>query len=180
MFAQPLLACLQAIRDPRKLKVLVLAGLCIDGTRKETTQLLWGLAGFHGLRAVALRFSVPSTFGALLPQVRSLIGLRRAWPSVGHFALGDMSLHGFDYWPEQMTAFTELYPHGGVPKPSEVFVNEFRHVLATQYGTTAAAQWLQLTQQEQEFWAGIARMLPSMPHSEVRRRVAELFSSGLG
>merc|ERR1712107_277519 len=67
VFAAPLLACLQAIREPSKLRVLVLAGIRIDGTRDETAVLLRGLRAFAGLSAVALRFSVPSTFGSLLP-----------------------------------------------------------------------------------------------------------------
>uniref|UniRef100_A0A7S2QMQ7 Uncharacterized protein n=1 Tax=Zooxanthella nutricula TaxID=1333877 RepID=A0A7S2QMQ7_9DINO len=177
--ASRLLGCLQAIRDPSKLQVLVLAGLCIDGTREDTTRLLRGLSAFGGLCAVALRFNVPSTFGALLPQPRALVNLRRAWPLVATFALGDKSLHGFDYWPEQITDFKDLYPHGNVPEPLEVFTTEFRHVFATQYGVDATAQWAAFGAAEQDFWARIARRLPTMPHSEVRRRVAELFQSGL-
>lgn len=178
VFAEPLLACLQAIREPRKLRVLVLAGIRIDGSKQETAGLLCGLKAFSGLLAVALRFSVPSTFGTLLP-LSALIGLRRSWPRVGHFALGDMSLHGFDYWPEQMTDFQQLYPHGCAPPPAEVFNNEFQNVLATQYNTDAQLQWSKLGRQEQAFWAEIAHMLPQMPHSEVRRRVAELFPSAV-
>jgi len=178
VFAAPLLACLQAIREPSKLRVLVLAGIRIDGTRDETAVLLRGLRAFTGLSAVALRFSVPSTFGALLP-LRMLLELRRSWGKVGHFALGEMSLHGFDYWPEQVTDFQQLYPHGQVPEPSEVFANEFRHVLAAQYGTNAVLQWSRLQASDQAFWAGVARMLPDMPHSEVRHRVTQLFPSSL-
>mmetsp|Transcript_56306 Transcript_56306/g.163301 ORF Transcript_56306/g.163301 Transcript_56306/m.163301 type:complete len:458 (-) Transcript_56306:148-1521(-) len=176
--AQSLLACLQVIRRPERLKVLVLAGICVDGAKEETAQLLRGLIGFRGLCAVSLRFSVPATFGTLLP-LKQLLALRRAWPKVGHFVLSDMSVHGFDYWPEQMTEFREVYPHCRVPDPSEVFINEFRHVLASQYHTAASTHWHAMPSSEQAFWASIARMLPNMPHSEVWRRVVELFPGGL-
>lgn len=178
VFAAPLLACLNSVRRPAGLRVLVLAGIRVDGTREETARLLRGLRSFSGLSAVALRFSVPATFGSLLP-LGALLALRRAWPKVGLFALGDMSVHGFDYWPEQMTDFRELYPHGQMPEPSEVFLNEFRHVLATQYQKSATTEWERMEDAEQSFWGAVACTLPAMPHSEVRRRVAELFPSGL-
>lgn len=176
--ALPLLTCLQSIRQPEKLRVLALAGICIDGGRRDTAELLRGLQAFRGLVAVALRFSVPSTFGTLLP-LASLIRLRCAWPCVGHFTLGDTSLHGFDYWPEQMTHFQQCYPHGGVPEPFEVFKNEFHQVLVAQYNTTAEAEWACLDSKQKGFWADVGQLLPEMPHSEVRRRIAGLFPSGL-
>jgi len=178
VLAAPLLSCLQSLRKPASLRVLALAGIRIDGTREETAVLLRGLLAFTGLVAVALRFSVPSTFGTLLP-LTTLIRLRCAWPLVGHFALADMSLHGFDYWPEQMTDFQQLYPQGGVPDAFEVFGNEFRRVLLAEYSTTAEAQWAKLEPHQQSFWAEAAHRLPSMPRNELRRRVAELFPSSL-
>jgi len=176
--ADPLLSCLRSVRRPERLGVLALAGVRIDGSKEETAKLLRALHSFPGIAVVALRFSVPSTFGTLLPP-RTLIGLRCAWPKVGHFAVADMSLHGFDYWPEQMTDFQQLYPHGRVPEPFEVFRNEFSRVLAAEYGTTAEAQWTNLERHQHLFWAGVAVWLPQMPRNEVGRRTAELFPSGL-
>jgi len=176
--AEPLLSCLRSVRRPERLRVLALAGIRIDGSKEETAVLLRALHSFPGIAVVALRFSVPSTFGTLLPP-RTLIGLRCAWPKVGHFAIADMSLHGFDYWPEQMTDFQQLYPHGKVPEPFEVFCNEFNRVLAVEYGTTAEAQWTNLERHQHLFWAGVAAWLPQMPRNEVGRRTAELFPSGL-
>mmetsp|Transcript_93572 Transcript_93572/g.166473 ORF Transcript_93572/g.166473 Transcript_93572/m.166473 type:complete len:503 (+) Transcript_93572:36-1544(+) len=176
VLAAPLLACLCSVREPTQLRVLALSGIAVDGTTEETAALLHGLSAFGGLVAVALRFSVPTTFRTLLP-LRSLIELRHSWPLVGHFALGEQSLHGFDYWPQQMTDFQQLYPEGGVPEPFKVFCTEFRHVVVTQYGSTAEQVWMRLTSQQQNFWAQIAKLLPAMPHSEVRQRVAEIFPS---
>jgi len=158
--------------------VLAFSGICVDGSREDTATLLRSLRAYTGLVAVALRFSVPSTFGALLP-LGVLISLRCAWPLIGHFTVGNMSLHGFDYWPEAMTEFQQLYPRGKISDPSEVFANEFRNVFTSQYGTTVEAQWAKLDHQTQDFWAAVARRLPGMPHSEVRRRAAELFPTSL-
>eukprot|EP00933_Yihiella_yeosuensis_P013524 TRINITY_DN12491_c0_g1_i2.p1 TRINITY_DN12491_c0_g1~~TRINITY_DN12491_c0_g1_i2.p1 ORF type:complete len:538 (-),score=80.04 TRINITY_DN12491_c0_g1_i2:127-1740(-) len=178
ILADPLLACLQSIKNPEKLRVLSLSGIRVDGNQKETEALLQALKAFTGLVSVALRFSVPATFGTLIPW-SELIRLRLSWSSVGYFAVGDMSLHGFDYWPEQMTDFQQLYPEGGVPKPCRVFSSEFRHVLATQYNTDVEQIWIKLGSQEQELWKEVASRLPKMVHSEVRARVAELFPSCL-
>jgi len=93
--------------------------------------------------------------------------------------MGDMSLHGFDYWPEQMTDFNQLYPHCAEPDPLEVFRNEFRHVLVTQYSTTPEQQWACLGPEKKGFWKSVAQRLPTMLHSEVHLRVAELFPSCL-
>ncbi|CAE8677655.1 unnamed protein product, partial [Polarella glacialis] len=176
--AGPLLTCLQSIQDPSQLRVLSLGGIRVDGSAKETAALLHGLKAFPRLIAVALRFSVPATFGSLLP-LPALLDLRRSWPLVGHFALGDMSLHGFDYVPEQMTDFQQLYPEGGKPDPFRVFSTEFRHVLTTQYGTSVERVWEKLEPQHQAFWGEVAARLPSMSHSEVRQRVTELFPSSI-
>mmetsp|Transcript_50345 Transcript_50345/g.146049 ORF Transcript_50345/g.146049 Transcript_50345/m.146049 type:complete len:464 (-) Transcript_50345:87-1478(-) len=176
--AASLLPCLGSVLAPRRLRVLALTGICIEGSGSETAALLHRLSDFTGLVAVALRFSVPATFGTLLP-LATLIHLRCSWKLLGYFAIADMSLHGFDYWPEQMTDFKQLYPHGRVPKPIEVFHNEFGHVLAAEYSTTAEAQWANLKPSLQSFWGQVAHRLPSMPRSEVRSRVTELFPGSL-
>eukprot|EP00931_Biecheleriopsis_adriatica_P117976 TRINITY_DN93447_c0_g1_i1.p1 TRINITY_DN93447_c0_g1~~TRINITY_DN93447_c0_g1_i1.p1 ORF type:complete len:487 (+),score=113.47 TRINITY_DN93447_c0_g1_i1:39-1499(+) len=177
VLAAPLLACLRSIQHPEKLKVLALLGIRIDGSAQETGSLLKGLMVFPGLVAIALRFAVPRTFGTLLP-LSSLIKLRCCWPLVGHFSIGDQSLHGFDYWPEQMTDFQLLYPEGSCDG-LRVFSTEFRHILRTQYNSTPQQLWSSLAPQKQDFWGQVAARLPTMPHSEVRRRVAELFPTCL-
>lgn len=176
--AVPLLACLGSIRAPERLKVLVLAGICIEGSRQETAALLHGLRPFSGLSALALRFSVPLTFGALLP-LPSLLALRCAWGKIGHFVLGDMSMHGFDYWPEQMAESQELCLRRLGQKPEEVFSREFGGVLATQYHQSTSLVWGRMEDTGREFWRHVAALLPSMPCSEVGLRINELFPSGL-
>merc|ERR1711957_832703 len=105
----------------------------------------------------------------------STLDLRRSWPKLGHFVLGDMSMHGFDYWPEQITEFQELYPHGNVPQAAEVFTTEFGAVLATQYGKLASSVWSRLEETDRNFWDDVAQLLPRMRRSEVALRVNELF-----
>jgi len=176
--AASLLACLESIQNPERLRVLALAGVRADGNRKETAALLNCLPAFEGLASLALRFSVPSTFGELLP-ISTLLKLRCSWPRLGYITMGDMSLHGFDYWPEQMTEFRQLYHHGREPEPFEVFSNEFRNVLAAQYGTTVESQWAALQPESRSFWEKVATRLPKMPHGELRQRTAELFALSL-
>eukprot|EP00927_Polykrikos_kofoidii_P046155 TRINITY_DN40357_c0_g1_i1.p1 TRINITY_DN40357_c0_g1~~TRINITY_DN40357_c0_g1_i1.p1 ORF type:complete len:181 (+),score=31.81 TRINITY_DN40357_c0_g1_i1:2-544(+) len=176
--ASGLLACLKSIKATEKLRVLALSGLRVDGGLDETAALLRVLPQFTGLAAVALRFSVPQTFASLLP-VRALFELRCAWPLLRYFALGDMSLHGFDYWPSQITDFREHYEHGKEPTPYEVFENEFRGVLSTQYGLSVEKQWEQMSPTQRNLWAEVAQWLPRMPHSELRQRATELFPGGL-
>jgi len=176
--AASLRSCLESIREPEKLRVLAFSGICVNGSRADTSALLRGLNKYSGLVALALRFSVPSTFSTLLP-LGVLLGLRCSWPLIGHFTVGNMSLHGFDYWPEQMTEFQQLYSRGKTPDPLEVFTNEFRNVFTAQYQTSVEFQWSRLDEETQAFWAAVARRLPRMPHSEVRRRAAELFPTSL-
>eukprot|EP00928_Gymnodinium_smaydae_P018657 TRINITY_DN17110_c0_g1_i1.p1 TRINITY_DN17110_c0_g1~~TRINITY_DN17110_c0_g1_i1.p1 ORF type:complete len:580 (-),score=115.69 TRINITY_DN17110_c0_g1_i1:136-1812(-) len=173
--ANSLWSCLRQVKEPLELRVLVLAGLRVDGDGPETAALLQGLGTFKGLSSLALRLSVPSTFGTLVPW-NKLLQLRCSWPRLGYLSLGDMSIHGFDYWPEQVTDFQEVYGgKGGLPLMDlDVFCNEFGHVLSTQYGLTAERQWALLDASQRTFWASLAKRLPSLPHSELRLRLEAL------
>lgn len=175
VLAKPLLACLRSVRKPENLKVLTLTGVQVDGSAEETASLLQGLLGFTGFAAISLRFSVPGTFGALLP-LRALLQMRLAWRDVGAFFLRDTSLHGFDYWPEEHAAdLVRLYPRSVKPDPFQVFDNEFRQVLRSQYSTTPERQWSQLLPAERSHWDKVARDLQGISLDEVRHRIFQLF-----
>ncbi|CAJ1384020.1 unnamed protein product [Effrenium voratum] len=172
VLAAPLLRCLKSLREPTKLRVLALNGIRIDGSAQETAALLEGLQALQNLVTVALRFSVPSSFSATIP-LSALLKLRQSWPLVSYLAVGDQSLHGFDYWPCEMTDFHQLYPEG-TPDARRVFSTEFRSVLR-QYKTTPEEIWCRLNSQQRAFWEEVAGRLPLMPQSEIRLRVAQLF-----
>jgi hypothetical protein len=175
VLARPLLACLRGVRKPENLRVLTLTGVQVDGSAEETASLLQGLLGFTGFAAISLRFSVPGTFGALLP-LRALLQMRLAWRDVGAFFLRDTSLHGFDYWPEEHAAdLVRLYPRSVKPDPFQVFDNEFRQVLRSQYSTTPERQWSQLLPAERSHWDKVAGDLQDIRLDEVRHRIFQLF-----
>lgn len=174
--AKSLLSCLQSIRRPEGLRILALSGIHVDGDPKEVAAALGILPAFTELVAMVLRMSMPAMFGSLLTAA-ALVRMRTSWPKLGYFALGSSSIHGFDYIPEQMTDFKQLYGRSSAPEPQEVFRNEFGHTFSAQFNTTAEARWAVLSKEQLDFWAGVAKQLPKLPHSELRRRAATLFRS---
>mmetsp|Transcript_58263 Transcript_58263/g.138804 ORF Transcript_58263/g.138804 Transcript_58263/m.138804 type:complete len:471 (+) Transcript_58263:78-1490(+) len=186
VMAAPLLRCLEGLYDASRLRVLALLGMRIEGSREETASLLGALKVFSNLASLVLRFSVPLTFGALLP-LPELIGLRCSWPRLGYFKLGSESIHGFDYWPSQMVDYNDVYGRRrhkvgddcSQPLAEEVFRQELQYVLAEQYGTTASEQWRRLPTPRRVFWATIATKLPQMRRSELQQRVVAFSITGI-